>query len=106
MSVHGPSNTATNAELGRELDAIKARHRHWCSVSCDRCSTSLTLSSTLMVAFEAHLLRTALAMGWSLSDATVVGLSGSSERKGLPHDLCGPCIALADQTKPLRRQTI
>lgn len=103
MSVHGPSNTATNADLGRELDAIKARHRHWC---CDRCSTSLTLSSPMVVAFEPHLLKTALALGWSLSDATVVGLSGSSERKGLSHDLCAPCIALADQTKPLRRQTL
>lgn len=79
-----------------------AQLRHWASITCDRCATSLTLSSATKMDLDPHLLRSALALGWSISDASALGLGGPRERRGLAHDLCGGCVALKNPSNPAR----
>lgn len=83
-------------------------YRCWSSISCDRCHTALTLSASLQMALDPHLLHTARALGWRLSVATVVGLGGAVGDSELAEhvmqratgsddrDLCQRCRTLFD----------
>jgi hypothetical protein len=68
------------------------QHRHSVQVSCDRCHAVLCMSSSILADLDAHLHRTAPALGWLLSSATSQGLGmGPSD---VPRDLCKACVDL------------
>lgn len=69
---------------------LRAKLRHGYSLTCDRCGDTLTLSSMTVVALEAHLLRTALEIGWLVGRATATALGAVDEPAG-DRDLCPPC---------------
>lgn len=84
------------AAVTRELERLQAKHRCWSSISCDRCHTSLSLTSSTEMALDTHLLCTALALRWALCPATVAGLGGQPQTDATDRDLCPACRSLSD----------
>lgn len=77
--------------LARELGERDRKHRHWMSITCDRCKTSLTLSSATEVHLAPAMIRVIAAQAWSISEATARDLlSVGFEDK----DLCATCRSL------------
>lgn len=95
------------AELQKALEVHEQKHRHWVSVSCDRCKTSLTLSSSTGTddKMTKPLYDAAISAEWDLSGATATDLSGVSHLSRDPKDWCPACADLIESpiiTLPVR----
>ncbi len=94
------------APFRRRIEDLEARHRYWVSLTCDRCRTSLTLSSATATAMdlEPHLLQVATALGWCLTRETLDGLDPRSPalfpRIITQRDLCLLCYETLFPSKP------
>lgn len=92
------------ADLERQLTAVtiaQIKHRHWVTVTCDRCKTSITLSTSTS-AHDAEVCfalgQAAIALRWALSAATADGLHCPGAVRHLTRDHCPACAALFDDS--------
>lgn len=102
---NGVQRSAQRSDLGiDELTVLRARLRNGHSVVCDRCKTSLTLSSTTEseARMAPHLLRVSIELGWTLSQETAVALGALVAPQG-DRDLCPVCRKLLDTASPKSR---
>jgi hypothetical protein len=87
------------AHLERQLSDHQAKHRHWVALTCDRCKTSLTISSATKTGDleMCHALaQAAIALRWTFSQATADALFCPGAANHLTTDACPACSTLID----------
>lgn len=74
-----------------EPETSSQPHQHVVHIFCDRCHTSLALSSSMSADLNPHLYATARALGWLLSARTCASLG--AEETSWSQDFCDRCVA-------------
>lgn len=86
-------------DLERKLAVEQAKHRHWVSLTCDRCKTSLVLSSPTRsgdLEMCHALAQAAIALRWTFSQGTAEALFCPGAANHLTTDACPACSALIE----------
>lgn len=78
------------APLKRRIEALEAVQRHQQQLACNRCGTTLTLCCSVAADLHAHLIATALQLGWLVSVASRNKVADQTDDP----DLCAFCVSV------------